>query len=149
MPLVYADTSYLVSLYVQDANSGRAVAAVRSLLPLALTPIARHELRNVIRLCVFRRQITPSQRTSVFDNIESDLSSGVLLTTPVDWSKILARAESLSREASEEIGTRCMDIVHVAAALTLRCRRFATFDDRQAQLAVRAGLDVVTPAGSG
>ena len=63
----------------------------------------------------------------------------------VDWSKVLARTEVLSREATEEIGARGMDIVHVAAALSLRCRRFATFDDRQAQLALRAGLEVVAP----
>ncbi|MFM7749818.1 MAG: type II toxin-antitoxin system VapC family toxin [Opitutaceae bacterium] len=145
MPPVYADTSFLVSLYVQDANSGAAATAARGLLPFALTPIARHELRNAIRLCVFRRQITTAQRSTALEEIDADLSSGVLLATPVDWSKVLVRTEVLSREATEEIGARGMDIVHVAAALSLRCRRFATFDDRQAQLARRAGLEVVAP----
>lgn len=35
---VYADTSFLVSLYVQDANSGRAVTAVEQ----GTTPIFSH-----------------------------------------------------------------------------------------------------------
>jgi predicted nucleic acid-binding protein len=36
-----------------------------------------------------------------------------------------------------------MDVIHVAAALTLRSRQFVTFDDRQRQLAERAGLQVL------
>lgn len=140
---VYADTSFLVSLYVQDANTARAVAAVESgTTPLVFTPLIQHELRNALRLCVFRRQITAAQRESALHNMEADIEAGVLHLAPVDWPKVFTHAERVGRTHSETLGTRGMDILHVACALALRAKRFGTFDDRQRQLAERAGLNV-------
>ena len=140
---VYADTSFLVSLYVQDANSGRAVSAVKSgATPLVFTPLIRHELRNALRLCVFRRQITAAQRESALHDMDADAEAGVLHLTPVDWPKAFTHAEGLGRKHSEALGTRGMDLLHVACALALRAKRFATFDERQRQLAELAGFDV-------
>jgi len=141
---VYADTSFLVSLYVPDTNSARAVAAVESgAAPLVYTPLIRHELRNALRLCVFRRQITIAQRESALQEMDVDAEAGVLHATPVDWPKVFIHAEKLSRSHSESSGTRGMDVLHVACALALRAKRFATFDDRQRQLAKAAGLEIV------
>jgi predicted nucleic acid-binding protein len=140
---VYADTSFLVSLYVQDANTARAVAVVEArATPLVFTPLIRHELRNALRLCVFRRQITAAQRETAMHDMEADAESGVLHLTPVDWPKAFTHAERLGRSHSEALGTRGMDILHVACALALRAKRFATFDDRQRQLAELAGLEL-------
>lgn len=140
---VYADTSFLVSLYVQNANTARAVAAVESgATPLIFTPLIRHELRNALRLCVFRRQIAAAQRESALHDMEADAEAGVLHLTPVDWPKAFTHAERLGRSHSEALGTRGMDILHVACALALRAKRFATFDGRLRQLAKLAGLDV-------
>ncbi|MBL9185918.1 MAG: type II toxin-antitoxin system VapC family toxin [Opitutaceae bacterium] len=141
---VYADTSFLVSLYVQDGNTDRAVKAVESgATPLVFTPLIRHELRNALRLCVFRRQISAAQRESALHDVEADTEAGVLHLTPVDWPKAFAHAERLGRLHSETLGTRGMDVLHVACALALRTKRFATFDERQRQLAELAGLEVV------
>lgn len=140
---VYADTSFLVSLYVQDANTARAVTAVEAgTMPLIFTPLIRHELRNALRLCVFRRQITAAQRESALHDIESDAEAGVLHVTPVDWPKAFIHAEKLGRGHAEVLGTRGMDVLHVACALALRTKRFATFDERQRQLAELAGLEI-------
>ena len=140
---VYADTSFLVSLYVQDANTARAVAAVESgAAPLVFTPLIRHEVRNALRLCVFRRQITAAQRESALHDLEADAEAGVLHRTPVDWPKAFTHAERLGRSHAEALGTRGMDVLPVACALALRAKRFATFDERQRQLAELAGLDV-------
>jgi predicted nucleic acid-binding protein len=38
------------------------------------------------------------------------------------------------------MGTRALDILHVASALLLRAERILTFDDRQRQLAHAEGL---------
>jgi predicted nucleic acid-binding protein len=140
---VYADTSFLVSLYVQDANTARAVVAVESgTTPLVFTPLIRHELRNALRLCVFRRQITAAQRESALHDMEADAEAGVLHVAPVDWPKAFTHAERLGRMHSEALGTRGMDVLHVACALALRAKRFATYDERQRQLAELAGLEV-------
>ena len=139
---VYADTCFLVSLYVQDANSVRAAGQVKTLLPLYLTPLGEHELRNALRLCVYRRQITADQREKALHLLGEDIAAGVLHQVPLDWPKTLKHAETLGRRHTENLGARGMDILHVAAALSLRARRFATFDDRQRELAALAGLDV-------
>jgi hypothetical protein len=51
-------------------------------------------------------------------------------------------AERLSALHSETLGTRSLDILHVAAALVLGSSEFLTFDARQAALAKAAGLKV-------
>lgn len=140
---VYTDTSFLVSLYVQDANSGRAAALATGILPLLLTPLSEHELRNAIRLCVFRRQITSGQREKALHELDKDKAAGVLHGVPLDWPKAFKQAEALGRQHTEDHGNRGMDILHVASALALRAKRFATFDDRQRALAKLAGLDAV------
>jgi predicted nucleic acid-binding protein len=137
---VYADTSFLVSLYLQDANSARAVADAPQLLPVFLTPLAEHELRNAIRLCVFRRQIATTQREKALHDLESDKTAGVLHAVPLDWPKVLRHAEALGRRHTETLGARGMDILHVASALALKAGRFVTFDERQRELAHLAGL---------
>jgi predicted nucleic acid-binding protein len=53
-------------------------------------------------------------------------------------------AERLSAMHSEKLGTRSLDILHVAAAVVLGKQEFLTFDQRQAALAKAAGLDVPT-----
>lgn len=139
---IYADTSFLVSLYIQDGNSVRAVASAPQLLPAFLTPLAEHELRNAIRLCVFRRQITAVQREKALHDLESDKAAGVLHVAPLDWPKALKHAEALGRRHTEGLGARGMDILHVASALALKAGRFVTFDERQRELARLAGLDI-------
>jgi predicted nucleic acid-binding protein len=138
---VYADTSFLVSLYVQDANSAKATEQATGLLPIYLTALAEHELRNALRLCVHRRQITAAERELAMDDIENDKAAGVLHVVPLDWPKVFKQAEALSRRHTETLGGRGMDILHVASALALNAKRFVTFDRRQQELARLAGLD--------
>lgn len=139
----YADTSFLVSLCLRDSNSARAGSVASRVLPAFFTPLIEHELRNAIRLCVFRRQISSSQREGVLHDLEQDKAAGVFHLAPLDWPKALKLAETLSRQHTETLGMRGMDILHVASALALKARRFATFDERQRELARLAGLDVV------
>ena len=137
---VYADTSYLVSLYIQDAHSVRAAADAPKLMPVCFTPLLEHELRNAIRLCVFRRQITSAQREKALHDLDNDKAAGVLHAVPLDWPKALKHAEALGRRHTETLGARGMDVLHVASALALKADRFVTFDERQRELARLAGL---------
>ena len=51
--VAYGDTSFLFSLYGNDANSAQAWTIGDALkVPLAFTPLHRHELRNAFRLAV-------------------------------------------------------------------------------------------------
>jgi len=43
------------------------------------------------------------------------------------------------------LGTRTLDVLHVATAVTLEMRLFVTYDVRQSDLAKAAGLRVIAP----
>lgn len=141
--VVYADTSFLYSLYGHDANSEQARTMGNSLkVPLAFTPLQRHELRNAFRLAVFRKVMTLERCEAVLAEIETDTKTGVLVETPVSWAEAYTEAEALSAAHSKTLGTRGFDVLHVAAAIALGTRNFLTFDARQKSLAVKAGLKV-------
>jgi len=56
--------------------------------------------------------------------------------------EVFTRASQLASKWTARLGTRGLDILHVAAAITLRTDTFHTFDDRQQKLAKAAGLVV-------
>jgi hypothetical protein len=141
--VAYADTSFLVSLYGQDANSAPAQQMAAALkVPLALTPLLRHEARNAVRLAVFRKEITAVERQRVIAAIEADVQTGALADSPLTWADVYRQAETLSANHTEQLGTRASDVLHVAAALALGVKEFYTFDTRQKALATAAGLKV-------
>jgi len=141
--VVYADTSFLVSLYANDANSTEARVLVSGLKsPFAFTPLHEHEARNAVRLAVFRKEITDQQCTAVLASMEADKRAGVLAPSRVAWAEVFEQAEALSAAHTIVIGTRAMDILHVAAATLLATGEFFTFDERQKNLALQVGLRV-------
>lgn len=141
----YADTGFLCSLYAPDAHSARAIFAMkRQSGPLAFTWIHQLEYRNALRLRVFRGEITQKQRDASLNLLLSDLAGGVLAHAQPPLAEVMTEAERLSASHSERLGTRSLDILHVAAALVLGSAVFITFDTRQARLAKAAGLKTRT-----
>lgn len=141
--VAYADTSFLFSLYAQDANTRQAARICGSFgAPLVLTPLQRYELRNALRLAVFRGAIAPAECKNLLDLIEADIKTGALVETPVAWAEVYAEAEILSAAHTEKLGTRTFDVLHVAAAAALGVSDFYTFDTHQKALAVKSGMKV-------
>ena len=141
--VAYADTSFLFSLYAQDANTHKAAHIGKSLrTPIAITPYHRLELKNAFRLSVFRGQIDVAECQRLIDLIEADIKSGALLETPVSWAEVYSEAEALSAAHTPQLGTRSFDILHVASAAALGVKNFYTFDARQKALAQKAGMNV-------
>ena len=141
--VAYADTSFLFSLYGNDANSAQARPIGETLgTPFVFTPFNRHELRNAFRLAVFREVMTPERCQTVIAAIEADIKTGALLETPVAWAEVYAEAEALSAAHTRTLGIRASDVLHVAAAAALGAKEFYTFDARQKALAVKAGMKV-------
>ena len=139
----YADTAFLWSLHAPDPHTNRVIAWLkRQRQPLPFTGFHRLEFRNALRLRVFRREITPAQRELSIQAMLSDLAAGVFAHVTAAWPEVLLEAERLSAGHSETIGTRSLDILHVASALVLGAEQFVTFDTRQGTLARAAGLRV-------
>jgi len=139
----YADTGLLCSLYAPDPHSARAIVRMRrQALPLPFTWLHRLEFRNALRLRVFRGEITAVQRDASLNMLLADLAGGVLAAAAPPLGDVMTEAERLSALHSETLGTRSLDILHVASAAVLGLSEFLTFDTRQARLAKEAGLIV-------
>ena len=141
--VVYADPSFLFSLYAQDANTAQAAATVGALAAsVVFTPLQRYELRNALRLSVFHGAATAEECHAVLANIEDDARAGVLVESPVAWAEVFDQAEALSAAHTATLGTRATDILHVASAVALGVKDFFTFDIRRKTLAHKAGMTV-------
>jgi predicted nucleic acid-binding protein len=137
----YADTSFLARIYTPHDNSAKALAWLqRATQALPFTPLHRHELRNAVRLSVFRGEITVEQRKAAFREVEADLAEGILAHTAIPWTDVFREAENLAARHTETLGVRSFDILHVGLAITLGSTEFLTFDVRQAALAAAVGL---------
>ena len=151
---IYADSSFIVSLYVQERHSG---AALRQIMPIKdagdsilLTDLTLTEATNAVYLGVFRRLLSEMEASQVLEELNSDIGAGVfrlVSPSPPMWNT----ARELSRAYVARIGCRSLDVLHAANALLLNAELFLTFDNRQRTLAIAAGLnapDLLSPAHS-
>jgi len=140
---IYADTSFLVPAYSPEEDSIKVLRWFqRARDGLPFTPLHRLELRTALRLRVFRGEITSTQGSEAFREINSDLIDNILVHTPIVWTEAFRQAEELAAKHAETLGNRTSDLLHVAIARTLKAREFLTLDSRQKRLAVAAGMKV-------
>ncbi|MCB1226632.1 MAG: type II toxin-antitoxin system VapC family toxin [Verrucomicrobiales bacterium] len=141
--MTYADTGFVCSLLAPDANTAAAVKRMRSQkLPLAWTWLHEVEFRNAARLRVFQNEMSQAEADRTLQTQLADLAAGVYSRLLPDQTALLSETERLSAQHSARIGTRSLDVLHVAAALVLGATEFLTFDKHQAKLAKAAGLRV-------
>jgi predicted nucleic acid-binding protein len=143
----YADPSALLKLYLNEPES-RAMTAWRAKNsgPLPVTHHGRVELVNGIALAAHRRLIPEVAFVGALAALDDDFEAGRYRQTDLLWRSALKRAGELSREHTRLIGTRSLDVLHVASALELGLRKFVSFDERQQKLARVVGLKVVEPS---
>jgi len=138
----YADTSFLVSLYVLDANSARAAAQMKQVeLPMLLTPLGEVELSNALYLRLFRNELVASKIGAAQALFTKDIEGGILELRSLSQAAY-DRAKVMARKHTPRLGTRTLDILHVASALVLKADAFYTFDHNQRRLAEAEGLAV-------
>jgi predicted nucleic acid-binding protein len=141
--VTYADSSFLVSLYIQDSYTleARRFLASHSFSVL-LTNFSRSETQHAIRTLAFRKMITIGEMTQGLSHFERAQNEGIhelRLGTP---DELFENASRLSNRHALEFGVRYLDLLHIASALLLNAKRFLTFDIRQAKLAKTVGLEV-------
>jgi predicted nucleic acid-binding protein len=145
--LVYVDPSALLKLYLHEPES-RAMSAWRTKIstPLTVTAHGRAELTNGIALAAHRRFLSPIAFTAALAALDDDFEQGRYTVADLLWRAVLKRSADLSRLHTPKLGTRPLDVLHVASALELGLKRFVTFDDRQSRLAIAVGLKAFTPS---
>jgi predicted nucleic acid-binding protein len=132
---IYADASFLVSLYIPDANSFAALrTAQASSGNRFVTALCQLEVTNAFGLRVFRKQASPVEANSALANFERDLGEGLfqLIGLP---EHVFERARQLSQQTTATFGTRTADLLHVAAALELGVDYLYSFDKPQRKMA--------------
>jgi predicted nucleic acid-binding protein len=140
--IAYADTGFLVSLYVADDHSKTATELVKSDPLFILTPLVETEFVNAIERQVFRKQLTRQEAQAVLSEFAANQRAGAMRSErlPEDvWTDAMA----LSRRHTAKLGVRTLDALHVAAARAFKPDVFFTFDKRQSQLAKAEGLRVL------
>lgn len=141
--MVYADTSFLFSVVLNDTNTIRAQTyLIGNATDLALTSWQRCELVNAARLSVWRGSFSASDAASAIAMIETMLHAGKFSEAALVWPDLLEIAEEISAKHASSLGVRTLDLMHVAAASSLEAKTFLSFDERQITLARICGLHV-------
>ena len=139
--MVYVDTSVMVKLYIKEKYSRAASGWLKlNNESIPLTSFHELELINAIHLKQFRTEITPAETHLIMSRFEEHEKNGIYYRPPLSWPDIFINAIELSRKHSASIGSRALDIIHIASALLIGADRFLTLDDRQTRLATLAGL---------
>lgn len=137
---VYADSSFIASIYSLEVHSAEARRRISARPEVSLTPLNRTELAHAINLQVFRERISAAEARRVWANFAQDCAqriwSPVVLPVGV-WEASI----DLARRHGPKLGVRTLDSLHVACALELKAERFWTFDTRRERLAQAVGLN--------
>jgi predicted nucleic acid-binding protein len=112
---------------------------------LGITRFGRAEIINAIATAFFRKELAPAELEATFSDLAEDFVNDRLQLVDVPWRAVLDQAAELSRQHTPALGTRSLDVLHVALALELGMRQFVTYDGRQARLASACGLKVLQP----
>jgi predicted nucleic acid-binding protein len=137
---IYADSSFFVSIYLEDSHTTDAIRRLSRHQRLWMTPLHRAEVAHAIAQQVFQHRLSQSDADETYKNFELD-RDGVWNVTGFPEAAF-QRAVSLAQAYVARLGTRSLDSLHVACALELNADQFWTFDQRQAKLAKAAGLKV-------
>jgi predicted nucleic acid-binding protein len=139
----YFDSAIIVKLYVQETTSPEAIRLVGGYAaPYVLTQWQVLEVKNAIRLKVFRGEITVAELSQSIAAFDQDIATGRWQRPAYAAADVEQKTEELSAGHAATLGCRTLDIIHVAAALVIGAREFVTFDGRQRALARQAGLTV-------
>jgi len=139
----YADTGFVVSLYKTETTSARAAAVMGELTPpVWMSPLGELEMRNAFHLAVFRGELALEAAALKRRLFLEDEANGIFVVLPVPAPALYSKAADLAEQYSAPLGSRSLDLMHVAAALLLGAGTFLSFDDRQRKVATAEGLPV-------
>lgn len=136
---IYADSSFLVSIYVPDQHTPEAERRMRSRPTVWMTPLHVAEWAHAVEQHVFHQVSSRTDADRFIQLWHDDRSLGL-------WKEVAFPERAfdlcaqLAHQHAARLGTRTLHSLHVACALELKAERFWTFDRRQAKLAQVAGL---------
>lgn len=135
--MIYCDSSFLLALSIRGEVFTPIAAKIASDFTEAipLIGIAEVEWKTRIHRGLGDGSLTMNQHALLLRQIEDDVADGILVRKSLITAEYLDCALKLSKNHAVKIPIRSLDILHVAAAKLLRCKKFASFDKRQRELA--------------
>jgi len=138
-----ADSGFLVSLYLKEVTSPVAIQSVEALSEvISVTWLTTLEFENALLRAVFTKRINAEEAAAAKSQFEANFRFGTYREEPVDCRSMSIEASRLAHRFTPTIGTRTLDLLHVAAASLLTCDIFLSFDDRQRRVAAALGMQV-------
>ena len=152
--MIYADSSFIVRLVTSDLGSEEVMAQFRQLRrpQLAFSSFLSLEVTNALNLQILARKTsTPSreksaqvaQLTAAASRLEKMVERKLLVPVSHDWEESLRIAKELSNKYTPLLGTRTLDLIHLAAAIVLKAELFLTCDKKQARVAKAENCEVI------
>jgi len=142
---LYIDSSVLVKLYYPEPESKQLAEWIqKQKQPILFTQFHELEMTNAFALKVYRNEISEESFKALQKIIKNDKTSGILKVVNPEWSEVLHEVIKISIRYSSDIGTRSLDIIHVASANILNCDTFLSNDKRQMSAALAIGLNAVS-----
>lgn len=148
----YCDANALVKIFLAMPERSKAMAflsgvTAKNVWPLPITDILRLEVANAIERMVFESRtngqwrVTPEIAMVAHEEFsESLFRANELKHVPLTLAEIESEFTSLVRRHTATRGFRTYDIIHVASAKKLGCKRFLSFDTKANALAKLVGL---------
>ncbi len=144
---IYADTSFLVSIYLKiDSLHLRAVEEVGTWTEppeLPLTPFAIVEIENTFSRLQHKGRLTAKEVTALLGLLKEDIGGGFLRSAPLRAYEWMETARDLSRRVTPRTGTRTLDVLHLSIAKAERSTHLASFDTNQRRAAEAAGFKLI------
>jgi len=142
--MIYIDTSVIVKLYVREQYSFEVSNWIKkNNKAIPLTRFHELEFTNAIELKSFRSEINERQKDWVHSAFDDHKKIGIYYYPVINWTETWDIAIDLSGIHTRLFGSRSLDILHVASAMTMKAQHFFSLDSRQAKLASAAGLSIV------
>ena len=139
----YADTGFLVKLYLLEPESAQAAAIIqKAKRPNLLSYLSVLELRNAFLLNLFQKRISETTQRAAWKAFKTDLEDGIYAVLPLANAEHYDKAGELADRYTAAEGSRSLDLLHVAAALLFGAGELLSYDARQRKVAVCEGLKV-------
>jgi predicted nucleic acid-binding protein len=141
--VIFCDTSFLFSMYGNDAQSPKAVAwASRNTRAVYLNCLTHFEFGNALRFSEFRGAVPTGTSARYWAGFEAAIAQGRLIVATSNLADVIDEAKRISSIRTLTGGHRGFDILHVAGARLMKATHFLTFDGNQRKLAEAEGLVV-------
>ncbi len=128
-----------MSLYLPDQHTSEVERRLSSRPSLWVTPLHVAEWTHAVEQHVFRKAISRSEADRALQRFQQHCAQNLWREAAVS-DRAFEISVQLAQRHAARLGVRTLDTLHVASALELKAVHFWTFDERQAKLAVAAGL---------